>query len=221
MHGADKLLTLPSVRCVWIYLFLLPFQLVSQFGWYTIPGVGVAAFFYIGFLAAGEEIEQPFGYDEVRVSPLTSLRIAVDRNSHRNFERTLRTTWIWIYSAAPSCTQISRRCCARRARTRICPLAARTSTIIVLTGATLGSREPQLPLVLTSTTRCKRTFGMFLEVYPDCMHCALFFPDLLKLHRLTAYPLSPLSLLSLSKFRFYPYLNVIITAFHPSCSRSP
>lgn len=53
-------------RCVWIYLFLLPFQLVNQFGWYTIPGVAVAAFFYIGFLAAGEEIEQPFGYDEVR-----------------------------------------------------------------------------------------------------------------------------------------------------------
>lgn len=74
-----KLLTLPSIRCVWIYLFLLPFQLVSQFGWYTIPGVGVAAFFYIGFLAAGEEIEQPFGYDEVRISPLTSYRTAVDR----------------------------------------------------------------------------------------------------------------------------------------------
>ncbi|KAL5493057.1 hypothetical protein ACEPAI_4505 [Sanghuangporus weigelae] len=51
-------------QCVWLYLFLLPFQLVQQFGWYTIPGVGIAAFFYIGFLAAGEEIEQPFGYDE-------------------------------------------------------------------------------------------------------------------------------------------------------------
>ncbi|KAI5118413.1 hypothetical protein M0805_002865 [Coniferiporia weirii] len=51
-------------QCVWTYLFLLPFQLVTQFGWYTIPGVGIAAFFYIGFLAAGEEIEQPFGYDD-------------------------------------------------------------------------------------------------------------------------------------------------------------
>jgi Predicted membrane protein len=46
---------------VWIYLFFLPFQLVSQFGWYTIPGVSIAAFIYLGFLAAGEEIEQPFG----------------------------------------------------------------------------------------------------------------------------------------------------------------
>lgn len=49
---------------VWIYLFFLPFQLVTDFTWYTIPGVSIAAFIYLGFLAAGEEIEQPFGYDE-------------------------------------------------------------------------------------------------------------------------------------------------------------
>jgi len=49
---------------VWIYLFFLPFQLIDQFGWSAIPGVGIAAFIYLGFLAAGEEIEQPFGYDE-------------------------------------------------------------------------------------------------------------------------------------------------------------
>ncbi|CAA7268873.1 unnamed protein product [Cyclocybe aegerita] len=49
---------------VWVYLFFLPFQLVSQFGYYTIPGVAIAAFIYLGFLAAGEEIEQPFGYDD-------------------------------------------------------------------------------------------------------------------------------------------------------------
>ncbi|TBU26521.1 Bestrophin, RFP-TM, chloride channel-domain-containing protein [Dichomitus squalens] len=49
---------------VWIYLFFLPFQLVDQFGYYTIPGVGIAAFIYLGLIAAGEEIEQPFGYDE-------------------------------------------------------------------------------------------------------------------------------------------------------------
>ncbi|KAL7277455.1 hypothetical protein ACG7TL_008376 [Trametes sanguinea] len=49
---------------VWIYLFFLPFQLVDLFGWYAIPGVGIAAFIYLGLIAAGEEIEQPFGYDE-------------------------------------------------------------------------------------------------------------------------------------------------------------
>ncbi|KAK0464346.1 Bestrophin, RFP-TM, chloride channel-domain-containing protein [Desarmillaria tabescens] len=49
---------------VWLYLFFLPFQLVSTFGWHTVSGVCIAAFIYLGFLAAGEEIEQPFGYDE-------------------------------------------------------------------------------------------------------------------------------------------------------------
>ncbi|KLO18968.1 UPF0187-domain-containing protein [Schizopora paradoxa] len=72
LSALERILTTPlpfiysaHIRhAVWMYLFLLPFQLVGQFGWYTIPGVGIAAFFYIGFLAAGEEIEQPFGYDD-------------------------------------------------------------------------------------------------------------------------------------------------------------
>ncbi|KAI0364984.1 hypothetical protein BV20DRAFT_789411 [Pilatotrama ljubarskyi] len=46
---------------VWVYLFFLPFQLVDLFAWYAIPGVGIAAFIYLGLIAAGEEIEQPFG----------------------------------------------------------------------------------------------------------------------------------------------------------------
>ncbi|KAJ7032597.1 UPF0187-domain-containing protein [Mycena alexandri] len=49
---------------VWLYLFLLPLQLVSAFGWHTVPAVSVGAFVYLGFVAAGEEIEQPFGYDD-------------------------------------------------------------------------------------------------------------------------------------------------------------
>jgi len=55
----EKLNHLP--RTVWLYLFFLPFQLVTQFSWYTIPGVAMAAFIYLGFLAAGDEIGQPFG----------------------------------------------------------------------------------------------------------------------------------------------------------------
>ncbi|KAJ7145767.1 Bestrophin, RFP-TM, chloride channel-domain-containing protein [Mycena epipterygia] len=52
------------ISTVWLYLFLLPFQLVSEFGWHTVPAVSIGAFIYLGFVAAGEEIEQPFGYDE-------------------------------------------------------------------------------------------------------------------------------------------------------------
>ncbi|KAJ3797543.1 Bestrophin, RFP-TM, chloride channel-domain-containing protein [Lentinula aff. detonsa] len=72
LSGLEQILTTPlpfvySVHIkhtVWIYLFFLPFQLVAEFKWHTIPGVALAAFIYLGFLAAGEEIEQPFGYDE-------------------------------------------------------------------------------------------------------------------------------------------------------------
>lgn len=68
----EKILTtpLPFVfschlrHTVWLYLFFLPFQLIKDFGWHTIPGVAVASFIYLGFLAVGDEIEQPFGYEE-------------------------------------------------------------------------------------------------------------------------------------------------------------
>lgn len=63
---------------VWVYLFFLPFQLVSQFGYYAIPGVAIAAFIYLGFIAAGEEIEQPFGEQHSFISgsilDLSSIR---------------------------------------------------------------------------------------------------------------------------------------------------
>ncbi|PPR04269.1 hypothetical protein CVT26_004059 [Gymnopilus dilepis] len=68
LSGLERILTTPlpfvyavHISTVWIYLFFLPFQLVTQFQYYTIPGVAIAAFIYLGFLAAGEEIEQPFG----------------------------------------------------------------------------------------------------------------------------------------------------------------
>ncbi|EGO01517.1 hypothetical protein SERLA73DRAFT_176828 [Serpula lacrymans var. lacrymans S7.3] len=72
LSALEKILTTPlplvfSVHIkhtVWIYLFFLPFQLVDQFRWHTIAGVLVAAFIYLGLVAAGEEIEQPFGYDD-------------------------------------------------------------------------------------------------------------------------------------------------------------
>ncbi|KAJ7619496.1 Bestrophin, RFP-TM, chloride channel-domain-containing protein [Roridomyces roridus] len=67
----EQILTTPlpfvysaHISTVWLYLFLLPFQLVNDFGWHTVPAVCVGSFIYLGFLAAGDEIEQPFGYDE-------------------------------------------------------------------------------------------------------------------------------------------------------------
>lgn len=48
---------------LWLYLFFLPFQVVTKFGWLTIPGTAFASFLLLGFLEIGQEIEDPFGYD--------------------------------------------------------------------------------------------------------------------------------------------------------------
>ncbi|KAG8875139.1 hypothetical protein FRB98_008065 [Tulasnella sp. 332] len=67
----ERLLTTPlpvvysaHIRTVWLYLFFLPFQLSDPMGYFAVLAVGIAAFLYLGFLAAGEEIEEPFGYEE-------------------------------------------------------------------------------------------------------------------------------------------------------------
>ncbi|KAK2462823.1 hypothetical protein APHAL10511_005214 [Amanita phalloides] len=71
LTGLERVLTTPipfsySVH-LWVvtalYCWAMPFQLWSTFGWLTIPGTTAASFIYFGFLVAGEEIENPFGYD--------------------------------------------------------------------------------------------------------------------------------------------------------------
>ncbi|KIO32652.1 hypothetical protein M407DRAFT_66439, partial [Tulasnella calospora MUT 4182] len=47
-----------------IFVALLPFQLWTTFHYSTIPATAIAAFIFFGFLAAGDEIENPFGYDK-------------------------------------------------------------------------------------------------------------------------------------------------------------
>jgi len=72
LTGLERILTTPipfsySIH-LWvvtvIYCLALPFQVWSTLGWITIPGTTVAAFVFFGFLVAGEEIENPFGYDK-------------------------------------------------------------------------------------------------------------------------------------------------------------
>ncbi|KAL0959299.1 hypothetical protein HGRIS_014563 [Hohenbuehelia grisea] len=80
LTGLERILTTPipfsySIH-LWtvttIYCLLLPFQIWKTLGWLSIPGTVIAAFFFYGFLVAGEEIENPFGYDKndlVRFAP--------------------------------------------------------------------------------------------------------------------------------------------------------
>ncbi|KAL4259159.1 Voltage-dependent anion channel-forming protein YneE/VCCN1/2-like protein, partial [Pleurotus pulmonarius] len=72
LTGLERILTSPIPFSysfhLWaittIFCLLLPFQIWAQLHWLTIPGTVVTAFFFFGFLVAGEEIENPFGYDK-------------------------------------------------------------------------------------------------------------------------------------------------------------
>jgi len=72
LTGLERILTTPipysySIH-LWtvtvVYCFFLPFQLWQPLRYLTIPGTIGASFIFFGFLVAGEEIENPFGYDK-------------------------------------------------------------------------------------------------------------------------------------------------------------
>ncbi|TFK61875.1 UPF0187-domain-containing protein [Pluteus cervinus] len=46
-----------------LYCLALPPQIWAPLGWITIPATIVVSFLFFGFILAGEEIEDPFGYD--------------------------------------------------------------------------------------------------------------------------------------------------------------
>ncbi|KAG6874620.1 hypothetical protein C0992_007259 [Termitomyces sp. T32_za158] len=71
LTGLERILTTPipfsySIH-LWlvslIYCFALPFEIWSALKWLTIPATVIVSFAFFGFLVAGEEIENPFGYD--------------------------------------------------------------------------------------------------------------------------------------------------------------
>ncbi|CAG8505123.1 8828_t:CDS:2 [Racocetra persica] len=45
-------------------MIALPFTIVADLDWFTIPTMILVAFIFYGILAVGSEIENPFGYDE-------------------------------------------------------------------------------------------------------------------------------------------------------------
>jgi predicted membrane chloride channel (bestrophin family) len=49
---------------IWLYILSLPFQLAESMGWWTIAGVSITAFTFLGILEIGSQIEDPFGYDD-------------------------------------------------------------------------------------------------------------------------------------------------------------
>ncbi|KAJ7035219.1 UPF0187-domain-containing protein [Mycena alexandri] len=72
LTGLERILTTPipfsySIH-LWvvttIYCLALPSQIILTMGWATIPATILLTFIFFGFLVAGEEIENPFGYDK-------------------------------------------------------------------------------------------------------------------------------------------------------------
>jgi ion channel-forming bestrophin family protein len=50
-------------QITWVYIIMLPFQLVGTLRWITIPATIIAAYIILGILLIGSELENPFGYD--------------------------------------------------------------------------------------------------------------------------------------------------------------
>lgn len=71
LNGSDRVLNTPLplaysialAQITWVYILILPFQLVNKLGWVTIPGSVFAAYIILGLALIGREIENPFGED--------------------------------------------------------------------------------------------------------------------------------------------------------------
>ncbi len=71
--GTERVLNTPLpiaysiaiAQITWVYILVLPFQLLNTLGerWITIPATVVAAYIILGILFIGREIENPFGQD--------------------------------------------------------------------------------------------------------------------------------------------------------------
>ncbi|KAH8827642.1 Bestrophin, RFP-TM, chloride channel-domain-containing protein [Flagelloscypha sp. PMI_526] len=72
LTGLERILTTPIPFSYSIHLWLvaiiynlaLPLQIWKTLGWVTIPASIITSFIFFGFMVAGEEIENPFGYDK-------------------------------------------------------------------------------------------------------------------------------------------------------------
>ncbi|CAG8461946.1 10450_t:CDS:10 [Cetraspora pellucida] len=51
-------------QAVMLYVFALPFTIIAELAWFSIPTIFLVAFILFGILAVGTEIENPFGYDD-------------------------------------------------------------------------------------------------------------------------------------------------------------
>lgn len=82
----------------WLYLFFLPFQIYTAFGYLTIPATAFASFLYLGFLEIGQEIENPFEYDENDLD-LDQFCLMIQRELHQITAHSSPDPSTFIFSA--------------------------------------------------------------------------------------------------------------------------
>ena len=110
LTGCERVLSTPLPlayaiaisQITWVYIVLLPFQLVLLLGWITIPATMFAAYIILGFLMIGEEIENPFGED-VNDLPLESYceQIAADLDIIASYDKRNGSAFLKSTSSIP------------------------------------------------------------------------------------------------------------------------
>ncbi|KAK3325113.1 Bestrophin, RFP-TM, chloride channel-domain-containing protein [Apodospora peruviana] len=103
LTGTDRVCNTPLpiayaiaiAQITWVYILLLPFQLVSKLDWITIPGTVAAAYIILAFLFIGREIENPFGED-VNDLPLESYcaQVAAEMDIIASRRKPRNVDWI-------------------------------------------------------------------------------------------------------------------------------
>lgn len=80
--------TIAISQITWLYVVLLPFQLVPLLKWVAIPATIAASYIILGLLFIGREIENPFGHD-VNDLPLDSYceQVAADLDIIASYDK--------------------------------------------------------------------------------------------------------------------------------------
>ncbi|KAH9912457.1 UPF0187-domain-containing protein [Fomitopsis serialis] len=106
LTGLERILTTPipfSYRVhLWtvtlLYNFFLPFQIWDTLGWLTIPATALLSFIFFGFLVAGEEIENPFGYDKNDLNMDHFTHNIIRSELHALTAQPIPDPSIWVFS---------------------------------------------------------------------------------------------------------------------------
>jgi len=84
-------------QTVWIYCLSLPFQLIKNLHYITIPVVFLASMILMGIELIGGEIENPFGYDENDLE-LDSFCFFIKRELDTITSNPRPTVESWVYN---------------------------------------------------------------------------------------------------------------------------